>query len=473
MLEFHVGNLYTKVSKNLATKEELHKIHDILSVRIEGYYFSRKFKRGLWDGYKRFFNLLTCTFYTGLLSQVISQLDGIPYKVIDDRVPHPHLNVPLSLNGIDLRSYQINMIEEAVKHGRGIISAPPNAGKTEVACGIMQVLGLPTNFFTHRIALLEQTKKRIEKRLGVRVGTVAQGVEDIRDINVLSVASVHKRLDSPSVKELLERTPVVISDEVHHISASTWEKCLKACKGAYYRYGLSATALLRDDISNMVVKGLTGDEIASISNKDLIELGISALPSVYLMSVNNPKIPTHFTFDMAYDEGILFNTYRNELIISSTRRFLEMGKSVFILVWRIPHGELLYNRFRELGVDCEFISGERKTIPISDALERFDNKSLKCLISSTISDEGLDVPAMDVLIIGVGFKAPLKTIQRVGRGLRKKKEGENVVTIVDFVDWHDKRYLLKHSKDRCREYYKMGIQMFEVVDNDWTKIEER
>jgi len=623
LIEFHVGNLYTRVNKNLATRSELLKIHSILSVRIKGYYFSRKFRRGLWDGYKRFFNLLTCTFYTGLLSRVTASLtfDAIPYQIIDDRQFIPHSNAPLSLNGIDLRHYQIQMINEAVKHGRGIISAPPNAGKTEVACGIIQVLGLPANLFTHRLTLLEQTRARIEKRLGIEVGMIGAGVEDLKDVNVLSVASVYKKLNEPRIKELLKTTPIVISDEClpyksqilidanktmsigeivknpvrfkyvisynlelkqyekkkilryikipghtfwckiyfdvegkkfsfnctkdhkiyvknkgciaaedlqvndmiivnswsyrsqlkhgrvvyvkkvankipkyvynlevednhnffadnvlvsncHRISANTWEKTLKACSGAYYRYGLSATALLRDDISNMIVKGLTGDEIVTVTNQDLITLGISAFPSVYLMNIVEPKIPEHFTFDMAYDSGVLFNTNRNELIVSTADRFVKLGKSVFILVWRISHGELLLKMLRERGIDCEFISGG-KTEHISDCLCRFDEKSLKCLISSTISDEGLDVPAMDVLIMAVGFKAPLKTIQRVGRGLRKKKEGENVVTIVDFIDWHDKRYLLHHSKDRCREYVNMGIKMYEVVDNDWSKIEER
>lgn len=345
---------------------------------------------------------------------------------------------------------------------------------TEVACGIIQVLGLPANFFTHRLTLLRQTKERFEKRLGIEVGIIGGGEEDIKEVNVLSVASVVRKLDEPHIKELLKNTPVIISDECHHITAKTWEKCLKLCEGAYYRYGLSATPLLRDEISNLVVRGLTGDEIVGITNKELIEAGISALPTVYLLNVREPKIPAHYTFDQAYDTGILRNDYRNRLIVNSAKHFLAKDKSVFILVWRIEHGEILLDQLQKEGIEVEFISGRgTNTGQVQDVLNRFSRKELKCVVSSTISDEGLDVPALDVLIMGVGFKAPLKTIQRVGRGLRKKTVGENVVTIVDFVDWHSKKYLYKHSIDRAREYVNMGIRIFEVMDNEWKVIEER
>ena len=480
MFEFHVENLVSRLNKKKVTGDELKLIHKLLSVKVPGHYFSPHFRRGLWDGYRRFFNLLTGTLYTGLLYYAIRKLSEANINVetdcsiTDEREKIPHHNNPISLDGIELRDYQEVMINEAVKKERGIISAPPNAGKSEVAAGIIQVLGLPANFFTHRLTLLRQTKERFEKRLGIEIGIMGGGEEDIKEVNVLSVASVVRKLNEPHIKELLKNTPVIICDEVHHASSKTFEKCFKACPNAVYRYGLSATPLLRDEISNMIVRGLTGDEIVGITNKELIESGVSALPSVYLLNVREPKIPAHYTFDQAYDTGILRNDYRNRLIINSAKHFLAKDKSVFILVWRIEHGEILLDQLQKEGIEVEFISGQgTNTGQVQDVLKKFSKKELKCVISSTISDEGLDVPALDVLIMGIGFKAPLKTIQRVGRGLRKKTVGENVVTIVDFVDWHSKKYLYKHSIDRAREYVNMGIRIFEVMDNEWKVIEER
>jgi superfamily II DNA or RNA helicase len=489
MLEFHIGNLYTKVDKKKATKEELNQIHKLLSVKIPGHYFSTSFRRGLWDGQKRFFNLLTGTFYTGLLPYTERELQ-LPFNAIDERHPTPHRNLPLNLNGIELRDYQRKMIEESVQRQRGIISAPPNAGKTEVACGIIQVLGLPAVFFTHRIALAYQTRERFEKRLGVKVGLVGGGIDNWipNGINVVSVQTAYKKL--AKFKTRLKDTPVVIVDECHHISAKSVETIMKeCCSESMYKFGLSATPLLRDDVNNMIVRGLLGDEIIAVSSKELISSGVSAFPSVYLLSVREPKIPESYTFSQAYEKGVAYNETRNNLIVSSTKHFLSMGKSVFILVWRIGHGELLLDMLREKqekpgrflrpeGVYTpsetlvEFISGG-DAANTQQVIRRFTEKTLKCVISSTISDEGLDVPAMDVLIIATGFKAPLKTIQRVGRGLRRKTTGQNEVSIVDFIDWHNKKYLHKHSVTRVKEYVKMEIPIFEVVDGDWERIEDR
>ena len=472
MLEFHVGNLYTRVDKKKAARNELTELHKILSVKVPGHYFSPHFRRGLWDGYKRFFNLLTYTLYTGLLTYSTSRLT-CPYTIVDDRTEIPHQNNPLSLKGVELRDYQIKIVNESVEKKRGIISAPPNSGKTECAAGIIKVLGLPANFLTHRLTLLNQTKKRFETRLGIEVGIIGGGEEEIKDVNVISVQSLSRKLTDPHIKELLGNTPVVIVDECHHASSKTFEKCLKACEGAYYRFGLSATALMRDEISNFMVMGLTGDEIAGVTSEELIKTGISATPSVYLMKVTEPKIKDVYTFDKVYEEGIVYNQYRNSLVVSSAKKFLDQGKSVFILVWRIVHGALLQQMLEDVGVEVEFISGEENSDTIDNVMERF-GKELKCVISSTISDEGLDVPSIDVLIIATGFKSPLKTVQRVGRGSRKKKVGPNVVIIVDFVDFQSKKYLYKHSMDRCREYLNMGgTKIFEVMDNEWKNVEER
>jgi superfamily II DNA or RNA helicase len=470
MLIFKLGNIVTKVDKTSASRQELKALHEVLSVKVPNHWFSSKFKHGQWDGYKRFFNLLTCTLYTGLVWFAIRSLDeaghNIQCKIVDERTKPIYQNNPLNLNGITLRDYQVKMIEEAVKSERGIISAPPNAGKTEVAAGIIQKLGLPAIFFTHRNTLLHQTRKRFQLRLGKEIGLVGSGIEEWSDITVVSVQTANKRLDT--IKHRLAEAHVIISDECHHVQSTTWEKLIKSCTRAHIRLGLSATPLLRDDVSNMIVRGLLGDEIIAITNKELIASGISAYPSVYLLEVHKPKVPSVATFDIAYDDGILNHQTRNNLIVSSAEHFLNQGKSVFILIWRIPHGQILVDLLKQRNIEAEFISGEDKNERVSSVLDSFSRRTLKCVVSSTISDEGLDVPSMDVMLMGVGFKAPLKTIQRVGRGLRSKKEGENIVQIVDFIDWHNKKYLYKHSVDRLREYINMGIQCYAVPENDWS-----
>jgi superfamily II DNA or RNA helicase len=57
------------------------------------------------------------------------------------------------------------------------------------------------------------------------------------------------------------------------------------------------------------------------------------------------------------------------------------------------------------------------------------------LIGSTILDVGVDVPAVGMVILAGGGKAEVANRQRIGRGLREKKnEMPNVAFIVDFAD---------------------------------------
>jgi len=348
---------------------------------------------------------------------------------------------------------------------------------TEVSCGIVQILGLPTVFLTHRITLLNQTKERFEKRLGVEVGIFGAKQRSFKDINIMSIVSVYKALENEDkeVEEILKKALVVIVDECHHLAAKTFEKSMRICTNAYWRYGLSATALLRSEVDNMLVRGLTGDEITGITNQELTECGVSAKATVYLFDMKrfgSPVLPKRHTFDVAYDIGIVGNPQRNTLIVDTARHFLDLGKSVFIIVHRIEHGRILSEIFHRIGLEVPFISGEEDPNIIKSRLKEFENKTLKCLISSSISDEGLDIPAVDILILGVGNKSALKTIQRVGRGLRKKDVGENVVSIIDFLD-RCSAYLFRHSVARSKVYLDMDLKIHEVMDKNWNEVTER
>ena len=75
---------------------------------------------------------------------------------------------------------------------------------------------------------------------------------------------------------------------------------------------------------------------------------------------------------------------------------------------------------------------------------------LKVLISTNIVDEGLDISRIECLILLAGKKSRRQLLQRIGRSLRRK-EGENVVKIYDFMDYGS-LHLEKHSRQRIAIY---------------------
>ena len=68
------------------------------------------------------------------------------------------------------------------------------------------------------------------------------------------------------------------------------------------------------------------------------------------------------------------------------------------------------------------------------------------------------MPNIRTLIIGGGGASTIKSIQRVGRGLRPKK-GSNTLIVIEFYDMTHK-FLEDHSEQRLAAYSQEG---FEIV----------
>ena len=71
--------------------------------------------------------------------------------------------------------------------------------------------------------------------------------------------------------------------------------------------------------------------------------------------------------------------------------------------------------------------------------------SLPVLVKiANVLDVGVDVPAVGMVILAGAGKTQVANRQRIGRGLRAKKEGPNVCFVVDFDDPFNK-YLVPFS----------------------------
>jgi superfamily II DNA or RNA helicase len=111
------------------------------------------------------------------------------------------------------------------------------------------------------------------------------------------------------------------------------------------------------------------------------------------------------------------------------------------------------------GIECVFIHGS--AVDRNAAFSDFKAGALSTLISSSILDEGVDIDIIRKLVLGAGGKggeASRQILQRVGRSLRKKKEGENTVQIWDIIDANN-RYLSRHSFHRLSIYEREGFEI--------------
>ena len=169
--------------------------------------------------------------------------------------------------------------------------------------------------------------------------------------------------------------------------------------------------------------------------------------------INCPFIYDGRTWQEIYESGIVRSHERNASIYAVAKKHFKQRKKVMILVRRILHGEILEAMFVAANTPAVFLQGSDSAEYREETKDLFNEKGDFILIASTIFDEGVDIPEVNVLIIAAGGKSEVKTIQRIGRGLRKKKVGG--VLVYDFND--ASKFLLRQSQNRIKVYQKEGF----------------
>lgn len=432
----------------------------VTSYPVQGAQFSKAFKKGRWDGRKHLFKPRTGAFPTGLVPTVKEALESAQYPVeVND---HREVPVP-SESGFDLQGvtfdypydYQLDACKTMVREKQGIVKIATGGGKTELACAVTKYLGLPTLFVVSTRELMYQGQKRFIKRLGLtesEVGIVGDGKwEPGSLITIAMLPTLEARMDTPQCQELVKGTAVLFIDECHHMGSESWYTLSTLCP-AYYRFGLSGTPLDRTDGANLRLIAATGEVIVNLGNKFLVDRGITARAQIIFDKVTEPVLKKGVRYQTAYKQGVTENPQLLEKVVKWAKTFREAGLNTLVLCEEIVHGKLIdeslwtHEVLEGSFIPHQFIYGDEDSQTRQLALEQFANGDLPVLIASTILDEGVDVPTIDALILAGSRKSRIRTMQRLGRGLRGDK-----LIVVEFANFCNK-YLLEHSYQRLQDY---------------------
>lgn len=215
----------------------------------------------------------------------------------------------------------------------------------------------------------------------------------------------------------------------------------------------SGTPLDRTDGANLRLIAATGEVIINLPNKFLVDRGVSARANIIFDKVTEPVLKKKgIRYNTAYKQGVTENPQLLNKIVSWARDFRAAGLNTLILCEEIAHGRLIDDALwthEALGgvfIPHQFIYGDESTEVRQNALDQFAKGEMPVLIASTILDEGIDVPTIDALILAGSRKSRIRTMQRLGRGLRGDK-----LIVVEFANFCHK-YLLEHSLKRLQDY---------------------
>ena len=258
--------------------------------------------------------------------------------------------------------------------------------------------------------------------------------------------------------EFMDSVVCLICDETHRAKGDTWFDTIVQFKNAQYRIGMTGTIDKKDPMLTQKLQGLFGEVLERVANEELIGKGFSAKPYIKFVNVKEPRTISDIReYQSAYDNGIVHNEHRNQVIARMCKTVHDTNKTVLIIVNRLDHGENIREELEKLGVYSEFINGELATDVRKQQLADVKSGKLKVLIATTVLDEGVDISGIHCLILGAGGKSLRQTLQRVGRILRRK-EDDNSALVIDFYD-RTNMYLFNHSKERHKIYNEEGFDV--------------
>lgn len=424
-----------------------------------------------WNGITHLLRESDHSFPAGLIDRVAKFLreQGEEVVIKDQRIrPDPH---PKLINGQMLsnpREWQTSSFNAALENERGVFEAATGTGKTTLMAQIIANHAQPSLVLVHRSTLAKQTLARFEQIIKFPntpdpFGIVGDGIWEPGLITIGTYQTLHAMLksDRKGTMQWLRNFTALHADEAHHVPARTFFDLTNATEGSHFRYGYSATPFKSDKETELKLVGVCGEVIYSYSARDAIADGILAPPRIYVVDPEFESLkkvdPTDGKylgrFGDEYKEGIVEHLQRNHLLANLAQVCVEEHLPTLVLVRQNFQGR----RLQQLIDNSEYINGSTPTVGREDAKRRLESGDLPVLISSTIFNEGEDIPAIGALIIGGGYRAEHLAMQTVGRGLRPSP-GKKFVLVFDCYDGHSHR-LEKHSKSRIKAWKEAGFDV--------------
>jgi len=414
----------------------------------------RRFGRS-WDGRVKLFSKATRCFQVGMLARAIDSIKEYDSKAdieiqrYGNRGLSADIDLPTKLLTKTLRPYQKNAVDTALKEKIGILEIATGGGKTLIASEIIRKIGLSTLFIVDRKELLTQTRKVFKKELGVRVGIIGDGEMKIEPITVATIQTLDKK--KKALKQYLQRVNVLILDETHKAAAKTYSKICKMCKSTRYRIGLTGTAF-RDDGDDMLIEACVGQVIYRLTNRDLTEMEYLEEPTITFHTIDFME-DLVMTYPEDYEMNVVLNLKRNLYVTAIANE--NKKKKILILTKRIEHAKILKKSIVRKNV--EIITGKVNKTDRRLIMEKFLKKKDFVLIGTlSIFSEGIDIPDLDVLINASGNAGEVKTIQALGRLLRKDDKKVSCF-YHDFVD--SGPFIRKHSDWRIKAFENLGYKV--------------
>ena len=463
-----------------AERATLQEIWDSLYYTFPNFQFTPAYKSGRWDGKIRLLNLRDCSIYKNMLPKLMKWAQDHDYSFdIEDKAKFrpvykfdpAWLDRWAEYGTMEPMEHQRKYIADALKWNQALLLSPTSSGKSYIMyLSIRWLLENTTGKILITVpstSLVEQMFSDFEEyavnwNVGDHVHKIYDGAEK----------TTAKRVILSTWQSIVNLPPAWYSgitayfcDEAHQADKDSITGIVDKLENCPVRIALTGT-LNGTKVHEMELKGRFGPTFQHVTTAELMRLGLVAKLSIVCKRLKYTQAERKAVYDAKdYDHEIDYivkNEKRNQIIVTDA---LECDGNALILFNFVErHGDVLYNMLQEqaeaAGKIVFYLHGKVKTEErerIRKLMETRDDVIM--LASYGVMSTGVSVKSIRHIFFAHPFKARIKNLQSIGRGLRLKK-GKTEAVLHDYGDdfcytprkAERKNHLFKHFVERLKIY---------------------
>ena len=462
------NEVYVRVETEPNIAREL---SDFFTFEVPGARFMPTYRKRIWDGKIRLYNMMNGEIYLGLIPyiQEFAKRNDIDIEYKGDvnatQSSFTHgvckgfiRNIKPKSNGksIELRDYQTDAVVHAIRNNRSLLLSPTASGKSLI------IYLLSRWYESNRILILVPTTSLVEQMytdfldygyLESKMQKIYQGyTKDISsEVTISTWQSLYKM-----PRKFFEQFGCILGDEVHLFKAKSLTNIMNKMHMTKYRHGFTGT-LDGTQTHRLILEGLFGSVNKVTSTKELMEKKTLAKLKIKCIVLQYPDAECKFMKDQNYQDEvdlIVRDERRNKFILNLTTHL--KGNTLVLFQFVEKHGAVLYDMMKDLNRKVFYVHGGTDTQTREEIREITENEKNAIIVASygTFST-GINIRNLHNVVFSSPSKSRIRVLQSIGRGLRttNDKTGATLIDIADDFTWKSKQnFTLRHFMERINIY---------------------
>jgi len=471
-------------------------LSDYFTFKVPGHTYMPAYRKRIWDGQIKLYNMFSQLIYAGLEDYVESFAHARGYTFVKSRggtkIPPPgnahttehllsyaeeKLKIPMKPH-----EHQLDAIRHALYANRTLLVSPTGSGKSLMIYTMVRyhldklpkdkkiLIIVPTTSLVSQLySDFKDYAKNDKWCVETNCHRVMSGIEkdDLKKRVIISTwQSIYKQ-----PKEYFSKFGAVFGDECHLFKAKSLTSIMTKLEDCPVRIGTTGT--LDGSLTHkLVIEGLFGPVYEVTKTKTLMErkllstLKIDAILLKHSESVRSELKRSTYQDEIDY---IVSCEERNRFVCRLTNNL--KGNTLVLFQFVEKHGKVLHQMMKKEFPDMQvfFVHGgtdaeQRETI------RKFVEKTENAVIIASYGtfSTGVSIKRLHNIVFASPSKSRIRVLQSIGRQLRKSehKDVAKLYDIADDLSWKKyKNHTLRHFEERLKIYDGESFQYAQININ--------